>query len=71
VVLEAVVAAGGTFKVGDGAKNLKYQALKTFVKTKVPATSRKEVTELLISPDFVNGLEGFVYDAEAGEITRA
>jgi hypothetical protein len=68
MVLQNVVAPGATFAVGDANKELKAAALKNFVKVKVPPAARKAVIDLMVSPDFVNGLEGFLFDG--GAITR-
>ena len=68
-VLEAVVSPGSEFPCGDQNKELKTMALKTFVKVKVPATARKAVMDLLLNPDAVNSIDGFLMGD--GSIQRA
>lgn len=67
-VLKTLVAPDTTFKTGTGFKDLKVNALKNFTKVKVPANIRTAVMTTLVSPDFINGLDGFQYENES--ITR-
>jgi hypothetical protein len=69
-VLRAIIPEGSSFIVGDGLKDLKKAALQNFVKAKVPPASRVDTMKLITSADFISGVEGFLYDPAAGEISR-
>jgi hypothetical protein len=61
-VLKLIVAEGSKFKVGDGLKDLRTAAFRTFVKAKIPATARMDTMKLITSADFVNTVDGFMFD---------